>query len=584
MPIHAQGMNQTTEPQNTAPILEKPVTTQPVAANVKRIIAIVAGVILILILSILPVFAGSSLLSRGLDLVGAHKAAFGVDRISSALVPQSNSNNILQFDIEKIANSLSGDKSCVSVWDDIKNKSAKVESADITTGGTVSLLDTENKELIALGAQVSAQSDVHAVEAGVSARARAKVDSSAIVTVLKAFDKTADFSSFDQGIVTAEAQAKSISTLDSMTFALSDLKINAKSVNFDESLKNSGKSGDEQYAWYGDKTKLDDTQKKAAHDIASSVQSLLATKPSNALNDETGKQIAKLICSGTENIQIGAVGNYKIGDDAFANTINARKVSVKAQNKSYTELTKIANNNLNSVINSLKKDQTLRTWLKAQYQTFKSISDNAAIIDKSVPNYSSDLKSQDTWNTSVDKNLDSLSEQANSADTEQYITQIFDVIDVVVEKNDLYFNTAGEIVGADNTVSLKLKDGAAGTIGLSAQTPAEVVAFLKSKIVINTFISKVSISNSVLSDDTIKTPATYKSPNDLTGDLENKDSVKKLKTDIQPLVDAFTGIFGTLFGGGASTGQMYAPSSDSSLSLPDTAIPMGALDPAALTQ
>jgi hypothetical protein len=549
------------------------------ASQSKKIIVIAGSIVLIGVLSILPVFAGSSLLSKSLDSLGLHKAAFGVDKLSSTLVPQSGTTakgTLLQFDIDKISQSLKGDKSCASIWDDIKNKSQTIAASDLITGGSVTITTKDNKDILKVGAQIQAQGDVNNLKSAAQVRATAMVDSDVVVSTAKSLNLGVDLSKFNEGVISADAQARGVLTVDNGVFALSDLKVKSNSVNFNESLKNTGKTGTEEYNWYGSATELDAAQKSAVKDVSKTAQKLLSTKPSAVITDETGKAIAKFICSGVKDVDIQGVGEYTLGGSILPNKITARKVSIKAQNQSYAEMAKEDTQNVNAIIEALKKDQTLRAWLKSQYPAFKSLNDNGNIINKNTGNSDPAFASQSAWDASIDKGIDDLSTSAYGDDSQKIIDQIFAVIDLSVEKNDVYFNVAGEVVGAESTIAIKAKDGAAGALGLGGQVPASVLDLLKSKITINTFISKLSISENELPKEAIMVPSSFKKPEDIVGDLENKDSVKKFKQEVQPIIDSISMLLGESMAGGNSSSSATTSASSSAASLEPSSTPASA--------
>ena len=349
----------------------------------KGLITGLVALVVVLVLIVGSVFlriGNQTVLARALDAVGQHKLALSSDYIGSKglLSKQAGASTL----------DPSKPEDCAAIWTQISNTSLNdlqkdYSSYDYTKVSSIvkyviQPVANDYKDKFKFEGYYSSSSDIKNSSLAFNTTSNLAIDTD----VLKKVIPGATNGTPDLGLVTLSGTGKFVLQPKKMFVSLPDLNLKAKGIDDKGSLSSS-------YSYdipaSSSNTPTLDTEK-----INKSLEKVLSRRLNEALSDDTGKAFFAYICSGVKSYSVGAPQTMDFGSGEFARKRDVRPVTIELKPDFYSVYLK----GLPNLVEKLSQDPKLKPFLKANYDTFKELSQSSA--------EPSSFPTQDEFNKQVD--------------------------------------------------------------------------------------------------------------------------------------------------------------------------------------
>ncbi|MEI7603686.1 MAG: hypothetical protein WCJ19_01580 [bacterium] len=477
------------EPQNT-PIpspnvnitpLNQPVY-QPVIKPRKRFkkrLILIPGVLFILIVlviiaSLFVKIGDQAIASSFMDSVGNHKAAMGIDLLTSG---NSLKAGTIKFSDVDLKNS----SSCTQLWSDIKDqKLIDLSDNSFSFKETLDIrpINSDYKDKFYTQSFVEAGMDISNQKLSLITDISAGADFDTVTSIINDLYASLNDTSFEEEQVTyygekVDQYTKKLSTATTDSekkYNKSQLDYYAeekayyqdllqkkkdndpsKYLNWGQTVanikgqtmltpslgylkldnlqlkNNSGDRSDSLSDWYGKDFSLSTKQRQGITELISTLSDMLASKPGQIVSEDTGKFLMFYACSIIKEIKIDSPTNVEFGYGDYKVTKKVRPIqiiSVDPNSKAYSD-------GLVTLFEKLEKDQVFSNYLKAQYDNIIKIN-NAG---NKISNSSASSIKQSEYNKFIDEMIQS----AFGSNSRDLITKAFANTDKTDIRTDIRY-------------------------------------------------------------------------------------------------------------------------------------------------
>ena len=381
------------------------------------------SLVLILLLSFVPL-AGQSLASRTLDLVGAHRAALGVDSLANPTA-LNYLTNFAKLDPEL--------NSCDPLWDAYKTKPTALALAELSALPNVTSLGLEVDDEFAL----SNESRVY------------RNEDTSLLALKDTFSLRLDAGGLQDTLeLPPEDRVAFLDTvfnLDADFHVIGDLEAAEEepsaylAINRLELTSEQGFRGDFVGGYYGIVADLDELESaEDEEEIDPRLAKILETPLQNILSDETGYALTDVFCAGFERMEIGAVQSKNLG----GNERRVRPITFYPKPDMVAQMVRPAG----QAAEAVTRDRTLEAFLKENMELFAcsevggesdqeefqgELLDGVEIIDNSLYESVEECVAKNTQ--SLEEGLQEAREQpfTQTPDYEENTQQLIDTINEI---------------------------------------------------------------------------------------------------------------------------------------------------------
>ena len=280
----------------------QPAASKPKSAKKKLLLwlGIPLSLVLILLLSFVPL-AGQSVASRTLDLVGAHRAALGVDNLTNPMAL----NYLTNF-----ANLDPNLNNCDPLWDAYKTKPTALALAELSALPNVTSLGLEVDDEFALNNESRVYRSEDTTLLALKDIFSLRLDAGGLQDTLELAPE--DRVAFLDTVFNLEADFHVIGDLE----AEEEEPSAYLAINRLELTSEQGFQGDFVGGYYGIVADLDELESaEDEEELDPRLAKILETPLQDILSDETGYALTDVFCAGFERMEVGAVQSKSLGGE-----------------------------------------------------------------------------------------------------------------------------------------------------------------------------------------------------------------------------------------------------------------------------
>ncbi len=272
---------------------DKVVSSKPKAVNKmqKTAVVAVAGLLAVLLLSIIPVF-GQSLLSRGLDAVGAHKAALKTDLMTSKNEAFANKLAAVNFQ---------DPENCADLWENLVSQEIEeVNAQSQKYMYQISPVNSEYKDSAVIRVTGDMAVDMEQQAMSVALGMTVKADKGLVESFgLDLADK-----------ITLDLEAKGVSTVEGAYFSIPKIDVSSNGESYSTQFND----------WYGQELSITDTQKDGISDLAALAKEISLISLDEIISSDTGEYAMEAFCGLIKDAEVGGIDTYSFGPDGEYST------------------------------------------------------------------------------------------------------------------------------------------------------------------------------------------------------------------------------------------------------------------------
>jgi hypothetical protein len=369
----------------------------------KNLITGLVALVVVLVLIFGSVFlrlGNQTVLARTLDALGQHKLALSSDYIGSKGL-LSKQAGAATLDPSKPAD-------CEAIWTQISNTSLTSLQKDLASEDynkqssivkyVIQPVANDYKDKFKFEGIYSTSADVKNNSIAFNTTSSIAVDTD----VLKNLVPGGSDAPLDLGLVNLSGTGKFVLQSNKVFVSLPDLNLKAKGLDENGSLTSSYSTDLPQ----SETTSIFDNEK-----LNKPLDRLLSQKLGDALSEDTGKAMFAYFCSGIKSYTVEAPKTMDFGSGEYARRKDVRPISMELKPDFYSVYLK----GLPNIVEKLSQDPKLKPFLKANYETFKEISQSST--------EPTEFPTQEEYNKQVDEMFNDFKKDQMVKDIDQGLVE-----------------------------------------------------------------------------------------------------------------------------------------------------------------